>query len=351
MTRRSGRRFRALLATLLSGASAVAVCIVAAPPAAAAATALTGTFALTPGSCSGGRVSGTYLRMILPSGGVRGPYMSNSDSRCADQSFTPLSAGTDGGLMSGSYQATPQPPFDKTGNALAGRITAPAPFYGTSFATSSNPKDPQTGLAVPAPRVYASGGALSADLRAFSVTWNNQYFNQGAPKPNGSYPGNTKAASGTYSATTGAFTLDWTSQVVGGPFDKFTGQWHLAGRFVPAGGSGGLPAPSGSTPAGGGGTAAAAATGRPVAGASSGAAASPGAPSARPSAHAGGIRATQPGSPVAGPQQLAASTTTVTHDRWRVAWWIVALSAAIAGLGFGAVVWLNRAIRASGGAR
>jgi hypothetical protein len=104
--------------------------------------------------------------MILPSGTPTGPYMSNSDSTCGDQSYTPLGAGTDRGLISGGYQSTPTPPFDKSGNALAGRITAPAQFYGTAFATSSNPVDPQTGRAVPAPRIYANGSRLTANLDA-----------------------------------------------------------------------------------------------------------------------------------------------------------------------------------------
>jgi len=306
----------------------------------AAPNALIGRFELTPGSCAGGTVSGTYLRMILPSGTPSGPYMSNSDSRCSDQSYTPLSPGTDGGLVSSSYQPTPNPPFDKNGNALAGRITAPALFYGTSFATSSNAKDPQTDLSVSAPRVFANGRTLSADLRAFSVTWNNQYFNQGSPKPDGSLPGNTRAPSGTYDVATGAFTLNWTSQVVGGPFDKFTGQWHLAGRFVPAGSSG-LALAIG----GGGASAPTAGAARQVAPASvphSGRiAASMHAPGAtRGTGSAGATNA------AADPaQRLAASTTTITRDKWHVSWWVIVLTAVIAVLGFGMIVALNGAIR------
>ena len=76
-------------------------------PLAAGAATLTGTFELTPGSCSGGTFSGTYLRMILPSGSPSGPFMSNSDSSCHDQSVTPLAPGSDGGLVVGSYQSPP----------------------------------------------------------------------------------------------------------------------------------------------------------------------------------------------------------------------------------------------------
>jgi hypothetical protein len=39
--------------------------------------------------------------------------------------------------------------------------------------------------------------------------------------------------SGTYDARTDAFVLEWASQIVGGPFDKFTGFQHLEGTFEP----------------------------------------------------------------------------------------------------------------------
>ena len=37
---------------------------------------------------------------------------------------------------------------------------------------------------------------------------------------------------GTYNAKTHAYVLNWTSQVVGGPFNGFTGDWHLTGTFA-----------------------------------------------------------------------------------------------------------------------
>jgi len=39
---------------------------------------------------------------------------------------------------------------------------------------------------------------------------------------------------GTYNAKSRAFVITWTSQIVGGPFNGFTGSWHLAGKFAPA---------------------------------------------------------------------------------------------------------------------
>src|SRR5689334_9689165 len=154
-----------LFGALLGAASLVVPGRAEAAPAAPTATRLVGTLKLTPGSCAGGRVTGTYLRMVLPSGGANGPYMSNSDSTCSDQTITPLSPGTDGGLRVGSYQPTPSPAFSSSGDARARRITAPAAFYGTSFATATSRVDPQTKKAVPAPSLTLTGSTLSADLR------------------------------------------------------------------------------------------------------------------------------------------------------------------------------------------
>lgn len=323
-------------ATVIAGSTA----LLAAPSASAAIT-LNGTFQLTPGSCGGSGASGTYLRMILPSGTPSGPFMSNSDSTCHDQSITPLSPGVDGGLVTGSYQSPPSPPFDSSGNARAKRITAPAQFYGTAFATGTTPVDAQTHVSVPAPHVTVSGSHLSADLRAFSVTWNNQYFNQGAPKPDGSYPGNTRAATGTYDASTGAFTLQWTSQVVGGPFDKFTGLWHLQGRFVAAGGG------TGSSSGHGAGAATAAAATAPrggtgIASTTAGGAVVATTPTGTETA-AGVLPAAANGP--GGGQSLAASTRTIVHDGWHAQWWLVALVILLAVGGFGALFVLNRSIR------
>ena len=201
---------------------------------------LVGTFRLTPGTCQGGPVKGSTFRMVLPSGNLSGPFVSNNDSACGDRTYTVLGPGTDGGLITGSHQPEPSPPFDGNGNSLARRIITPARFYGVSFSASTNPNDPQTGVAVPPPSVVLhAGGKLTGDLRAFAASWNRQEFNQGAPKPDGSMPGNTTAPSGTYDAATGAFTLTWASQIQGGPFDRFTGVWYLEGTFVPAASGGG----------------------------------------------------------------------------------------------------------------
>ena len=304
-----------------------------------AAAPLVGTLRLVAASCSGSTISGSYLRMILPSGGPAGPYMSNSDSTCRDQSYTPLAPGTDGGLIGGAYQPQPNPAFDARGNSLAHRITAATPFYGTAFATATNPVDPQTKIAVGAPRVSVTGSSLTADLRSFAVTWNNQYFNQGSPKPDGSYPGNTRPATGTYDATTHAFTLSWTSQVVGGPFDKFTGQWHLRGTFEPATAAVAI-VPAATTAqhaAGGSGSAPGS-----VATVQPGSRAAAAAGAQRKSASPGVVVPAAAAQPNA---QAAASITTVTREHWHVEWWLVGLAIAIAVVGFGALFALQRFAR------
>lgn len=265
---------------------------------AAAATPLIGTFTITAGSCSGGTASGTYLRMVLSGGtNAAGPYFSNSNSTCSDNTYTPLSPGTAGGLVTGTYQPEPSPAFDSSGDALADSITAPVTFEGVRFSTATNPIDPQTGLQAPAPSIAATGSALSGNLEAFGVSWNNQQFNQGSPKPGGSSPGNTTPVTGTYDSATGAYVLQWSSQVVGGPFNGFSAFWNLTGRFVPAAGQS-LPTPGSSS------------SGSPGAGAS------PGVAAARASGTSVGVAGTTPGAGTAAPPTTAdsgsANVTTTT---------------------------------------
>lgn len=341
--------------------------------AARASTPLIGTLRLTPGSCAGGKVTGTYLRMILPSGDQGGPFLSNNDSRCSDKTFTTLRPGTDGGLIvGGGYQPAPTPVFDSSGNARARRITVPATFYGTGFAMVTQAVEPQTRVRVPAPSVVATGTRLTADLRAWSVTWNDQYFNQGSPKPDGSRPGNTIPATGTYDPATGAFTLVWASQVQGGPFDKFTGQWHLAGTFVPAraatsagqqtsgaGASNGSGA-TGSSAAGGA-TGSSAGSAGPGSGAGTvagtGTAAAPGATASRGAAGTGTAGAPGSGAGVAtdtaGTTTAAGvptSTQTVVTRGYDLRWWQLTLAVLLALGGLATVLVLNRRIAASASA-
>ena len=206
------------------------------PPTATAATEspLIGVFAITAGSCSSGTATGTYFRMIQPGGTLSGPFLSNANSTCAINTYTLLSPGTAGGLSTAAYQPNPTPPFDSSGNGRADSITQPQSFFGVKFSLSTNSTDPQTGLSATVPSISNAGGALSGDLRAISVGWNKQNFNQGSPKPGGTKPGLTSGPTGTYDAASRAFTLTWTSAIVGGPFNNFTGLWHFQGTFIPS---------------------------------------------------------------------------------------------------------------------
>ena len=195
--------------------------------------ALVGVFRIDPASCTTTDVTGSYFRMISAGGTTAaGPFLPNGDSTCVDQSYTSLAPGTDAGLRTGRYQPQPDPPFDATGNGLADAIAPPTTFFAQKFAVSTNPTDPQSGDAVPAPKItVAKKGALTGRLQAVTVAYGGQQFNQGSPKPDGSATGGTSALTGTYNNKTGAYTIEWTSQIVGGTFDGFTGVWHLEGTF------------------------------------------------------------------------------------------------------------------------
>ncbi|MBJ8348181.1 hypothetical protein [Antrihabitans sp. YC2-6] len=306
------RGLRAAAAIAIAGFSTLAV----APAAEAESTVpLNGLFALSPGVCSGGAVSGSFFRMILPTGDASGPFLSNSDSGCSDQSVTPLSAGSDGGLLSGSYQPQPAQAFDGSGNATSGSVTTPVRFYGVGFATATNPVDPQTGGGTALPQIFATGNVLSGDLSALGVTWNNQVFNQGSPKPGGGLPGKTSGIRGTIDPANGSFVIEWTSQIVGGPFNNFTGLWHLAGQYrggtalTPAAG----PAPAAPVP---GTPAAALPAAPPATPAPGGPVPDPGTPAVVPAA--------QPAQSVADPA-LAARTIDVPREHNLPIWVIPAL--------------------------
>ena len=190
---------------------------------------LKGVFGIAAGQCtaSAGVTSGSYFRMIEP--GTPTTYLANSSSPCGDQTYTPLSPGSSGGLSTTGYQPNPTPEFDSSGNGLANEITQPTGFFGLNFAESTNPTDPQTGLPAKKPKVIDTNGTLTGKLPAWSVGWNNTNFNQGAPSLSG---GTTTGPTGTYKKKTGAYTLTWTSEISGGPFNGYTGEWYLTGTFT-----------------------------------------------------------------------------------------------------------------------
>jgi hypothetical protein len=251
-----------------------------------------------------------------------------------------LAAGSGGGLVTGSYQSQPSPAFDAAGNALAGQITAPVPFEGVKFATSTNATDPQTGTHVPVPSITANGTALSGNLEAFGVTWNKQVFNQGSPKPGGGAPGNTQPVTGTYNASTGAYTLQWSSQVVGGPFNGFSAFWNLTGRFIPSA-SAPSSAPSPSTGAATAGPPPSASGATTSSGAfSAGAGSTTTSTTAAPAAAAG-----QSAPKASSHLQLSSQTTTSRSGGWTSPHWLVILVIVLGLLGLVGVLWSEQAIR------
>src|SRR5581483_2824708 len=136
-------------------------------------------------------------------------YIQNNGS-----SYVLLRPGTQGGLVTGAFEPQPNPAFNGRGDSLSGKIFAPQPFEAINFGASTQSVDPQTHKSVPAPSISVSGGKLSGNLSAISVSWNKQQFNQGSLKPGGGLSGQTTAVSGTYNAKTHHYTLTWTSQIV-----------------------------------------------------------------------------------------------------------------------------------------
>ena len=191
-----------------------------------------GLFRFTPGAYSNSVATGSYIRLVLAGGSKeKGPFFPNPSSKAT--TYTLLNPGTDGGLRTGSYQPAPAPAFSITGDALANRIISPQRFAFIQYSAQTSAKDPQTGADVPAPSISVSDGKLSGQLQAFAAQWNNQNFNVGSPKPDGSFPGLTSPVTGTYNADTKAYTLEWVSQIVGGPFNNFSAYWHFEGTFEP----------------------------------------------------------------------------------------------------------------------
>ncbi|HUR49110.1 MAG TPA: hypothetical protein VMY88_06215 [Acidimicrobiales bacterium] len=196
---------------------------------------LVGLFAVNAGTCDASGSAGSWFRMVQPGGTIAaGPFVTNGDSSCADKTITPLTPGADGGLRTGEFQGQPEPPFDPDGNSVSGRIVVPQKWFAVSFGLATNKTDPQTSATAKAPRITRNGDKLGGQLEALAASWNGQHFNQGAPKPGGERPGLTAGPSGTYDEASGRYTLEWSSQIVGGPFSNFTGIWHLEGTFQPS---------------------------------------------------------------------------------------------------------------------
>jgi hypothetical protein len=112
---------------------------------------------------------------------------------------------------------------------------APTPFSAIAFGIFTDATDPQSGKSAPAPAPSISfeNGKITGQPESRTASWNKLYFNQGSPKPDGTSPGLTSPVPGTYDSATHAFVITWASEIVGGPFNGFTGYWHLQGTFAP----------------------------------------------------------------------------------------------------------------------
>lgn len=208
-------RFVAMAAVAALSASGFAMALGAgsdtATVRAAASKNLVGTFKLTPGRFSGGKASGSYLRMTQPDGR---PF-SNPDSSAPDRSYTLIRPGTDGGLATGRFQPPPSKAFDGKGNSLAKRIMRPTPFTAINFSAATSSKASSR-----APSISVSGKRLRGQVQAFTAAWNKQNFSQGSSNVTGSYNSKTRH-----------YVMKWTSKVKGGAFNSFVGTWHLEGTF------------------------------------------------------------------------------------------------------------------------
>jgi hypothetical protein len=204
---------------------------------------LNGLFRLVPGTQAiSGTITGSYFVMKYESAALQ-----NGDSPFYDKTATPLRPGSDGGLSTVKYQPAPTPAFagGDTGGSLASSITQPQKFFGYDFSITTDPVDRQTGQPTPLAEIYEKDGKLFGQTSAWDAQWNGLSFNQGSPKPDGTYQANpgttpsyaaggTVAVFGTYDSATRRFTLKWQSLIVGGPFNTYTGQWNLDGTFEPA---------------------------------------------------------------------------------------------------------------------
>jgi hypothetical protein len=163
---------------------------------------------LTPGS-AGGIVLGTYQNFVLDPD-VPHPY--NWD-----------------GLGGGAGRGYGTTPTTQSTMLSSFSFFSPIAYVGT------NPIGYQSGEAHPVPTADISNCVgntctLSVDLSSWEVMWNGTAFEQG-PRPVNTGP--FVLAVGTYDLATAAYSLDWVSQIKGGPFNNVLGYWHLEGTVVP----------------------------------------------------------------------------------------------------------------------
>jgi hypothetical protein len=202
---------------------------------AAAPSKLSGVFKLTAGHCSTAHAkpTGSYLMVVSA---AQGHAVPNPRGGCANAEYTVLQPGTDGGLETGRFQGQPTPAFDANRDSTVRRIIEPATFghFRLGFATS--PRDeqdaPSGAPAYPPPAALNDHGTLSVDLRSLVMTYAGRANATCAQSFGlGCWDLGSRAAGGTYDATTHHFVIDWFTG------ESFTPKGdsvevHLEGTFV-----------------------------------------------------------------------------------------------------------------------
>lgn len=207
------------------------------PAAAPAPTRLTGLFKLAPGRCTSAtaKPTGSYLIVISAS---QNKAVRNSRGGCVNKNFTVLRPGTDGGLITGRFQAAPTPLFDARRNSRAGAIIKPVRFgpFRLGFATDAHDEQDAVGSAPAyvAPIATVSGKALTVDLRSLVISYGGQPNSTCASGYGiGCWELGSRSASGSYDPITHRFVIDWfTGESFTPKGDSI--EVRLAGRFVPS---------------------------------------------------------------------------------------------------------------------
>lgn len=128
---------------------------------------------------------------------------------------TALTGGGASPIVAGTYQGS------VGSNATSLTVFS---FFGTPVYTFTAASDPGIAGGGPAPSgtVDTTAGTIAMDMSSFFASWNGTDFSQGG------------AATGTYNAGTGAYSMNWSSTIVGGTFNGQTGYWHLTGNATTA---------------------------------------------------------------------------------------------------------------------
>ena len=179
--------------------------------------------------------------------------------------YAAMNPGSAGGLQIGSFQnfiLTPDEPhpdghpaatngagtgYENAPPVQLGTAIAPFEFFNGNTYIGTNPLSYQSGLVKNAPAVDLDMAScvgdvcnLTADLSSWEVVWGGSAFEQG-PRDCGELPFGVTTlpegctfglATGSYNLVTNAYTLNWSSRIVGGSFNNVIGNWTLEGTHV-----------------------------------------------------------------------------------------------------------------------